>query len=258
MKFQVSVISLVIGVVFFSSSVYAATELNGLSNKQRLQRLERLISSDVLLQQARTVQLLKEEVSSLREQVEQQDHALESMRQRQRNLYFDVDRRINNAEAGSRNVQTMSVPVPSPNAKTTASQSPVEIAIDVDGKEIYTLAFTLLKEGQYKRSIIAFQGFKEKFPSSKYADNAQYWLGEANYVLRDYKQSLKEFQKLMADYPESEKLSGAHLKIGYVYFELKHWSEAREALQTVSKLYPGKTVAKKAAERLQRMTREGH
>jgi len=99
--------------------------------------------------------------------------------------------------------------------------------------------------------------FKASYPNSKYADNAQYWLGEANYVSREYKKALQEFQQLISQYPESSKNPGAHLKIGYVYFELKNWSAAREALQKVITMYPDTTVAKKANERLQRMKREG-
>jgi tol-pal system protein YbgF len=129
---------------------------------------------------------------------------------------------------------------------------------DNDGQESYSKAFALLKEGQYEQSITAFEKFKASYPNSKYADNAQYWLGEANYVSRDYKKALSEFQQLIAQFPESTKNPGARLKMGYVYFELKNWSAARDALQQVITLYPDTTVAKKANERLQRMKREGH
>ncbi len=60
-----------------------------------------MLSSDVLREQTQTVQALREEVSALREQIELQDYELENMKQRQRNLYLDMDRRINNVEAGS-------------------------------------------------------------------------------------------------------------------------------------------------------------
>lgn len=239
----------------------ADRNLENMSEKQRIQRLERMISSDVLRQQTQALRELREEISTLRGQIEQQEYELGSMKQRQRNLYLDMDRRINNVEAGGRNAGTAVLPVPPPNSKSGTSGavggSP-GIAGDKDGQEAYTKAFTLLKEGQYKQSIVAFESFKKTYPNSKYADNAQYWLGEASYVSRDYNKSLKEFQQLIAQYPDSTKISGARLKIGYVYFELKNWPAAREALQEVIKLYPDTTVSKKANERLQRMKREGH
>lgn len=243
--------------MFGAANVLAADDgLAKLSDKQRIQRLERLMSSDVLREQTQSMQSLREEISSLREQIEQQDYELDSMKQRQRNLYLDMDRRINNVEAGSRNASSMIAPVPPPNSSAAVIAAPV--AGDVDGQAAYSKAFSLLKEGQYDQSIKAFEVFKASYPNSKYADNAQYWLGEANYVSRDYKRALSDFQQLIAQYPQSSKNPGARLKIGYVYFELKNWSASREALQQVITLYPDTTVAKKANERLQRIKREGH
>ena len=259
MKNEIIKTSLVVCGLLVAANVSAEdASLSKLSEQQRIQRLERMMDSDVLRQQTMTMQSLRDEISSLREQIEQQDYELDSMKQRQRNLYIDMDRRINNVEAGGRNNVGRAAPVPPPNSTATKVAIPVVVAGDNDGKTAYSKAFALLKEGQYKQSIKAFEAFKTSYPNSKYADNAQYWLGEANYVSRDYKRALSEFQQLIAQYPESSKNPGARLKIGYVYFELKNWSAAREALQQVITLYPDTTVAKKANERLQRMKREGH
>ncbi len=259
MKYEINKYSFAICGLLMSANVLAADEsLENLSDQQRIQRLERMMSSDVLREQTQTIMSLREETAALREQIEQQEYELDSMKQRQRNLYLDMDRRINNVEAGGRRGAVTAAPVPPPNTKTAKTVRPAVVAGDSDGQAAYTKAFALLKEGQYEQSIALFEAFKTNYPNSKYADNAQYWLGEANYVSRDYKKALKEFQQLIAQYPDSSKNSGARLKIGYVYFELKNWSAATEALQQVISLYPGTTVAKKANERLQRMKREGH
>ena len=260
MKYKIKKVGYAVcGLLIAGNVVAADNSLTNLSDQQRILRLERLMSSDVLRQQTQTIQLLREEISALREQTEQQEYELESMKQRQRNLYLDMDRRINNAEAGGGNSSSVAAPVPPPGASSTSITAiPVVIAGEKDGQEAYSKAFALLKEGRYEQSIQAFESFKVSYPDSKYADNAQYWLGEANYVSRDYKKALTAFQQLVAQYPESSKNSGARLKIGYVYFELKNWSAARDALQQVITLYPDTTVAKKANERIQRMKREGH
>ncbi len=240
--------------VFIAGNVIAADAATAkLSDQQRIMRLERLLDSDILREQTLTMQSLREEISALREQAEQQEFALENMKQRQRNLYLDMDRRINNVEAGGRNNARVAAPVPPPGLAT-----PATAAVDKDGQQAYSKAFALLKEGRYQQSIKAFEAFKVSYPNSKYADNAQYWLAEAYYVSREYKKALTAFQQLIAQYPESSKNSGARLKIGYVYFELKNWSAARDALQQVITLYPDTTVAKKANERMQRIKREGH
>jgi tol-pal system protein YbgF len=260
-KYRINILGFVVCGLLFTANVIAAdASLAKLSDTQRIERLERMLSSDILLEQAQKIQSLREEISALRELVEQQEYELDSMKQRQRNLYLDMDRRINNVEAGTQN-SAKAAPVPPPSSSSSSSSSvavPVATAGDNDGQAAYSEAFALLKEGQYTQSIKSFEAFKVNYPNSKYADNAQYWLGEANYVSRDYKKALSDFQQLIAQYPNSSKNPGARLKIGYIYFELKNWSAAREALQQVITLYPDSTVAKKANERLQRMKREGN
>jgi tol-pal system protein YbgF len=263
MKYNLEKFCLIACCLFFTGNIMAEENSSTVkvSDQQRIQRLEQLISSDVLREQTEIIRSLREEISALREHIEQQEYEIDSMKQRQRNLYLDMDRRINNVEAGSRNTRSVASPVQPPNmAAVAAMQTPAAVdgVVDTNGREAYSKAFALLKEGQYQQSIAAFEIFKSAYPNSKYADNAQYWLGEANYVSREYKKALAEFQQLIAQYPGSSKNSGAHLKIGYVYYELKNWSAASDALQKVIVLYPDSTVAKKAKDRLQRMKREGH
>jgi tol-pal system protein YbgF len=248
------IVSLVTG-----AAIAAEDELlSRMSVKQRLERLERIISSDVLIEQSQQLEALRQEVSMLREMLEEKDYQLDLMTQRQRSLYSDMDRRLSGLEGGaSRSVGA--APVPPPGAAGIAAATAVAAAgSDKDGSQQYSAAFDLLKQGQYSKSITAFESFLKSYPESKYADNAQYWLGEANYVSRQYKTALDAFKTLIAKYPESTKISGAKLKIGYTYYELKNWSASKDALTDVIKLYPDTTVASKANDRLERIKREGH
>lgn len=261
-------------VIGFDASVYAreVDVISMMSVKQRLERVERLVSSEVLMEQAQQMEMLREEITLLREQIDQQSYELDTIKQRQRSLYLDMDRRLQGVESGGRASQAPRSPVPPPvsggasgkavpgSGKGPGNKGTAYVATggDKNGKPSYDKAFGLLKDGSYKQSITAFGGFLKTYPESKYADNAQYWLGEANYAYRQYKQALSEFQSLIAKYPDSLKIPGARLKIGYVYYELKNWSAARESLQQVIQLFPKANVAKKAQERLNRMKREGH
>ena len=98
----------------------------------------------------------------------------------------------------------------------------------------------------------------KKYPQSSYADNAQYWLGEANYVSRKYKDAVIEFNKVLSDYPTSPKVPDAMLKLGFTHYELKEWDKAKELLQRVVKDYPDSSAAKLAETRLKRLQKEGH
>lgn len=89
------------------------------------------------------------------------------------------------------------------------------------------------------------------------ADNAQYWIAEGNYVLRNYKLALEEFTKVLSA-PQSTKVPDALLKVGYVQYELGAYDKARKTLADVQERYPGTTVAKLAATRLEKMKKEGH
>ena len=245
-----------------SVSTYASSDeemLSRMSVKQRLERLERIVGSDAMVEQSQQLESLKQEVSMLREMLEEKEYELDLVSQRQRSLYTDIDRRLNNLEGGaSRNVVAAPVPPPSSSGVAPGTAAPVTAVQDKDGSQQYSAAFELLKQGEYKKSIAAFETFLSSYPQSKYADNAQYWLGEANYVSREYKKALDGFQTLIARYPESSKIPGARLKIGYTYYELQNWSAAKEALAQAAKLYPDTTVAAKANERLARIAREGH
>ena len=263
-----TVLSLFFIVASSALSVIAAETdvISMMSVKQRLERVERMVGSEMLMQQSQQIEALQEEIAVLREQLDQQGNELSTIKQRQRSLYVDMDRRINEVETAAP-ASGMLPPVAAPGAINVPVSTPDGNAAIVpvsrntvsnNGKPDYDKAFALLKEGRYKQSIVAFEGFLKKHPDSQFADNAQYWLGEANYAYRQYQQALSEFQRLIANYPDSSKVQGARLKIAYVYYELKNWSAAQESLQQIIKLFPGTNIAKKANERLERIKREGH
>jgi tol-pal system protein YbgF len=242
-----------------------------------------------------SLEQLESEIRQMRGTVEEMSHELQDVRRRQRELYVDIDRRLRelelsgvrssspNASMSSRDsgvtssVSRPSTINPSDNVKSMPNQvsrqtnsqgrSPVAAATtrttsvaapDINERKAYNKAFDLLKEGRYEQSIKAFQGFMEQYPQSGYADNAQYWLGEANYVSRKYKVAVEEFNKVINHFPSSPKVSGATLKLGFAYYELGDWKQSRQTLQKVLKQYPADTSARLAETRLQRMQSEGH
>ena len=265
-RFVILSMLLIAGSFTLPATAAESDVISMMSVKQRLERMERLVDSDIFRTQARRIDALQEEIAQLRDQLDQQGYELNSIKQRQRSLYVDIDRRINAVEtaappsglsvpassSGSRVVAPLSV---SGNRTTAAAASP---AVSDKAKSEYDAAFGLLKEGRYKPAITAFEGFLKNNPDSQYADNAQYWLAEANYANREYQQALSEFQRLITNYPDSSKAQGARLKIAYVYYELKNWPAARESLQQIIATYPDTNLAKKANERLERIQREGH
>ncbi|MFA9461455.1 tol-pal system protein YbgF [Thiohalorhabdus methylotrophus] len=120
----------------------------------------------------------------------------------------------------------------------------------------YRDAFQSLRAGDYEKSIEGFQKFLGNHPESEYADNAQYWLGEAFYVRGKYERALEAFQGVGQRFPESDKGPAALLKKGYAYYELQDYRNARKTLLKVVEEYPDHRVAGLAQQRLERIRKE--
>ncbi len=267
------------------------------SMQQDMQGLRRLLDNRAMLELFQRVDELADEVSHLRGMLEQQENELAAIKKRQRELYLDIDRRLRELElTGNRQpAATASPPLPAtgmpapaaPTAAPAAAAAPAVPAPAVSAPPAaasppplpkpasistgqskprapvseergeYQKAFDMLKEGRYKMANAAFKGFLQKYPQSNYAGNAQYWLGESNYVTRQFEQAITEFSAVVENYPQSNKVPDAMLKLGYTYYELSKFDEARQVLQNLQKFAPNGTAARLAGKRLNRMKREG-
>lgn len=243
-------------------------------SEQRLNLLEKKLDNNVIYDLLEQIEKLQREVSDLRGFSEQQGYQMEVLTKRQRSLYQDVDRRILELEAGSASSSgvvvnqqvedtqsssglTVVTDTSEGNVSSTSGIAPITVTDEATEYAEYKKAFNLLKEGNYSQSIIAFRAFLLAYGTGKYADNAQYWIGEGSYATRDYKTALVEFQKIATDYPDSSKRKDAELKIGFTYYELKDWSASQRALNAVVRQYPGTSNARTAQQRLDRIAREG-
>lgn len=219
-----------------------------------------------LLEMLRMVEQLQTELRQLRGDVEYQMNELEGLRKRQRELYLDIDRRLSDLQwqpAGSTSTPPLTgegQPAAGPGNIVNGG----EVAAGAEGRHEadrerseYKEAFEILREGRYPQAIEAFTRFLQKYPDGGYADNAQYWLGEANYVSRNFEQALVEFNKVLQQHSHSSKVPDAKLKLGYTYYELQQWAKARGILTDIVNKHAGTSVAPLAEKRLLRMSQEG-
>ncbi len=125
-------------------------------------------------------------------------------------------------------------------------------------KSSYQSAFNLLMDRKYDQAKKSFRNFLTEYPRSRLADNAQYWLAEANYVTRNFDVAQDEFNKVINSHPGSPKVSDAMLKIGYIQYEKKQWSAAKGTLNSVVDRYPNSTASQLAKKRLSKMRSQGH
>lgn len=134
----------------------------------------------------------------------------------------------------------------SPTPTGPAGQQPRAI----EPSEAYRQAKNDYDTGNFELALAGFQNFLVQFPDSTQADNAQYWIGECRYALKDFEQAIDAFSLLLKEHPKSDKVPGAKLKIGLAYLNRENNSKAREWLNKVVKDHPGSREADLARDKL--------
>lgn len=239
---------------FFPVFVNAAGSID-----QRMQKLERILDNQNMGQMLHSLQALQREVSELRGDVEVLSFELDKLKKQQKDIYLDLDQRIMQTDKSIAILQTVA---PSVGGFDTAADASSGVDDDIQEtlgeQEGYQAALTLLKGGRYEDAIQLYQVFLISYPESTFAPNAQYWMAEAYYVLKNFQSAVAQFQKVISAYPDSRKVADAHLKLGFAYYELKKWTKARAALEKVILDYSSSTAARLAQRRIQKMKLEGN
>ncbi|MDZ7769352.1 MAG: tol-pal system protein YbgF [Woeseiaceae bacterium] len=220
---------------------------------RRLTAIERILANGSLVDLTLQVDEMQRQVAELKGTAETIEHNAEATATRQRDLYADLDQRIQTLESRSGR-QADNV-----NVLDGGSLQPGELPMPSGSdRDNYQAAFELLKEQRYEPATMAFRQFLVSFPDSQLADNAQYWLAESYYVTAQFDEALRQFRVVVDKYPRSRKVPDALLKMGYCNYELQRWDAARDALRRVQMEHAETTAARLAEQRLTRMTDEGH
>ena len=117
-------------------------------------------------------------------------------------------------------------------------------------KKDYDEAWRLVERKDFRAAIPRFRVFLKKYPNSDFADNAQYWLGECYYGLKEYDQAILEFDAVRRKYPKGDKVPAALLKHGFALAELGDKVDARLILQELVDRFPQSEEAGRAKQRL--------
>ncbi len=239
---------------------------------QRIDRLERIIKGQGLVSLLSRVDQLQNEIQRLNGDNESLRHEIKEMQKRQRDLYLDLDQRLQAQSQVATAVtapatettevqdttQAESVSAPAEQAASAETEAPVEtpttapVAVE-NGEAAYQAALQTLRSGQYEQAITALSAFPETYPQSNYLPNAYYWQGEANYVLRHFDQAIVAFQTVIDRFPASSKVADASLKLGFSQYELGNTDAALATLNKVVEDYPNTSAARLAKVRLDRI-----
>jgi len=131
------------------------------------------------------------------------------------------------------------------------SESAAKIDLrDNDPAHAYKVAYDLLRAGQHDAAAERLRAFVKRFPHHDFADNAQYWLGEAYYDRKRYAEAALEFRTTVEKFPSGNKAPDALVKLGYCLLAMGEQQKGREVLARVSETYPNTEAARLASDRL--------
>jgi tol-pal system protein YbgF len=199
-------------------------------------------TSDQFLNMQNEIELLKQEISELRGELEVVNHALAIADKRQRDLYADTDRRIRKFES--------SLVGDGAGLLAPSSVGGGADTGEVDSYKAHKAAYGFSQKSEHKAAFDAYNAFIATYPDSKYMPDAIYGLGYSQFALKNYKSSIASQKKLLAIYPNSAKASNAMYSIANSHIQLGQVRSAKEMLRRLIAKYPSAAVAPNAEKRL--------
>lgn len=176
------------------------------------------------------VQMLQQEIQQLRGTVEELDHQVKQLKQQRLDDYLDLDRRIG---ITSGRVPESQVPADRP---SEIIEPKVSLEDNASSElSSYRKAMDLiLKEKQFDRGAEELLSFLGSYPASRYAGNAQYWLGEVYLKNNDLSAAQEWFTRLLDTFPTHGKNVDAKFKLGTVFFLMGDKVQSRRLLDEVA------------------------
>jgi|TARA_B110000259_G_scaffold70790_1_gene83424 TolA-binding protein len=213
------------------------------------------------------MQNLREEVRMLRGLVEEMAYELQQVKQRQLDDYLDLDRRLGLAQETGISLVSDSDHITDNLDITAGDESTVISGLDATTEvEFTTVAATvqadivldkssveedykaasnkLLKGRDIEGATIALKIHLERYPTSEFAANANYWLGEIYLLQGDTELARQAFTSIVERHANHPKAMDSSFKLGKIYFQLGELKRAKSLLEDAAQSSGG--VASKA------------
>jgi len=265
-------------------SVFAAEDYKNRPLDVRVDRLERMMSSQKQLELLYRMKQLQEENQQLRSLLEGHSNEIRLLKQQQRELYSDLNRRLGQSESGlvqspdltaqpDKAVEiidkssikqanygvTERQEVIAETAVNNEKKPPVAVIKPMSEKErkaeqkAYQKAYDELRALRYNKARDSFVQFIQQYPSGRYAHIAQYWVAESSYAQGNFEQAIIDYQLLLDVYPFSPKKAEAQLKKAYSYYEVGDKEKTRRTLDELLRTFPDTTEAGQAKRLLRKL-----
>ena len=116
------------------------------------------------------------------------------------------------------------------------SNQPI-VAANGTYRDRYLQALTFHQNGENEKSIELFRQLLEEDRYDELADNAQYWIGECYYSMKQYRHAIVEFEKVFT-FKQTNKDDDAQFKLGLCYLSLGDREKALDEFQRLLDYYP--------------------
>ena len=200
------------------------------STAQLMEQINQLKRS--LLDLNNQLEMMRTEMARMRGQDEQLTRDVTELQRVQKDIQQGVEDRIRKLEP----------------QKVTVDGS--EILVDPEERRLFEDSMAVLRKGDFAAAASAFAAFNRRYPASGYRPAALFWLGNAQYGMRDYKEAMSSFRSLVTSAPDHPRAPEALLSVVNCQMELKDTKGARRTLDELLKAYPKSEAAQAGKERL--------
>jgi tol-pal system protein YbgF len=193
-----------------------------------------------------TIAEMQQEIKILRANIEEDRQLLNKIADDVAALKQDYESKISPPD--TKPGEVAAIPTTTPTTPVSPPSPEEEPKEDMEGA--YQKAYGTFKNGDYPGALRLFEAFLRTYPTSEYADNARYWIGESYYQQGDYERAILEYEKVLQQYPKGDKVPHALLKQGFSFLNLGDRVDAKLLLQKVIQEYPQSPQAEIAAKKL--------
>ena len=123
-------------------------------------------------------------------------------------------------------------------------------------EQVFDDAMALFKNEDYQEAEKLFETIRLQYPASQYADDAQFYLGESNFLRKEYIYAAYNYNMLRKIYPQSDYSKESLFKTGLCYYKLsppydrdqEYTTKAIQSFSEFKTIYPEDSLAGKALD----------
>lgn len=193
-------------------------------------------------------------VAGLSTKIDQMSNDFSSVRESMADLTSRVGKLQNQVADISTAIRIISSPPAPPPGTTPASPQAGGPPQGVSAEQLYTAAMRDRTSGNVDLAIAQFVDYLKYFGNTDLAPNAQFYIGEIEYLRGDYTACLAAFDKLLEAYPDNSKTPDALLLKGRALVKSGYKAEARKEFELLIKKFPSHENSAKARTELRALS----